>query len=354
MYSLLSTFITDKIISFPDSFIRLFSEMDAISAISLIVGMVLLLVEIFQPGFGVFGILGAFIVCAGIINRMINFGDFAMLFILVFIVIFLSTIGFLLMSRIARAEWLSRTPILTMGKEIVAEPIDHVKLIGKQGVVISSLNPNGKAKIEENYYDVISKDNSKIARGDEIIVSSIDGKNIFVQSLTIKTAQTSKKSSGTKTKTLDKIKVDDFVETKIITNEVSFANPEILNKKVETKNNIETKSKSSTSSTNKSKATKTTGATKSMGSKPKVVGEVTQKKTTNVRKVDKVEQISMPSTADEKVKDTPKKTVQRKTPAKSTVNSTTKTAANKTTSSAKKVSTSKNTTRTKTIDKEQD
>ena len=51
-----------------------FTEIGWIPAICLILGMILIIVEIFQPGFGFFGIAGGILVVIGIIVRIYNSG----------------------------------------------------------------------------------------------------------------------------------------------------------------------------------------------------------------------------------------------------------------------------------------
>lgn len=51
-----------------------FSDIGWVPAICLILGMILIIVEIFQPGFGFFGITGGILVVVGIIVRIYNNG----------------------------------------------------------------------------------------------------------------------------------------------------------------------------------------------------------------------------------------------------------------------------------------
>lgn len=172
-------------ISFWESFVLLFAEMDVISAVCLLVGIVLVLVEIFQPGFGVFGIVGAIILLAGVIIRMCNNGNLAMLFIMLFFIFLFAVIGFLIMARLAKSGWLSRTPIV-QNKSAVPVGItegtkDFSSLIGSMGISTTILRPVGKAKISDDVYDVISKDGLVVEADEKIIVVGIEGQKILVE-----------------------------------------------------------------------------------------------------------------------------------------------------------------------------
>lgn len=62
------------------SFIELFTGMSAVVAILFILGIVMCVVEIFMPGFGVFGIGGIVCMALAILLRMLDGGNGWMLF----------------------------------------------------------------------------------------------------------------------------------------------------------------------------------------------------------------------------------------------------------------------------------
>lgn len=171
--------------TFWQSFVLLFTEMDVLSAVCLLVGIVLVLVEIFQPGFGIFGIVGAVILLAGVIIRMINGGDLAMLFIMIFFIFLFAIIGFLIMAKMFKSGWLNRTPIVQNKSAVPVGTTEGTKdfssLIGAEGISTTSLRPIGRAKIKDDVYDVISKDGSMIDANEKIIVVGIEGQKILVE-----------------------------------------------------------------------------------------------------------------------------------------------------------------------------
>ena len=60
--------------TFWQEFALVFSEIGWAAAICLIVGLIFIVVEIFQPGFGFFGITGSVLVIVGIVIRVYNHG----------------------------------------------------------------------------------------------------------------------------------------------------------------------------------------------------------------------------------------------------------------------------------------
>ena len=94
-----------------NEFIQLFTQMSPIAAICLIVGLILAIIEIFQPGIGIFGTLGAILLVVGVVIRMAAGGTFQQLFYMVFCIVLILVATFLLMIRMARMGWLTKTAL---------------------------------------------------------------------------------------------------------------------------------------------------------------------------------------------------------------------------------------------------
>ena len=165
--------------------VTLFTEMHVIPAVCLILGVILSIIEIFTPGYGIFGILGAILVALGIIFRMIFGGSLAQLFIMVFIIAFVVIIAFMIMVRSAKYGWLSRSPIIQNGsalsKEYLAkEDKVNARLLGKEGIVKAECRPVGRIEADEELYDVISEGDF-IPLGTVVRIIAIEGNKIVVK-----------------------------------------------------------------------------------------------------------------------------------------------------------------------------
>jgi len=63
---------------------------------------------------------------------------------------------------------------------VVSQDMELVKLIGKQGTVVNDLRPAGRAEIDGQSFDVVST-GDYIEKGEEVIVSEVDGNRIVVK-----------------------------------------------------------------------------------------------------------------------------------------------------------------------------
>jgi len=165
----------------------LFSEMGVIPAICLLAGLVLMIIEVFQPGFGIFGGLGGILTIVGIALRVADSGSanpFAILFLLLLFITLIIAAAFIIMVRSARYGWLKRTPLFEEGTAVNKEFSDGTKnysyLIGKKGITTTNLRPIGYASIEGDTYDVVAE-GFFIGKDELIKVIAVEGVKIMVK-----------------------------------------------------------------------------------------------------------------------------------------------------------------------------
>ncbi|MGI6213593.1 MAG: NfeD family protein [Christensenellales bacterium] len=164
----------------------LFSTISIGAAICLIVGLVFIIVEIFQPGFGVFGTLGI-ILCILSVYLHVSQGHgspLAQAFLMIFIICACIVTAFLIMLSSAKKGWISRSPLIKKGavlNEGIAESTkDYTNLMGAIGVATTDLRPVGRAQIGGELYDVVA-DGFYIAKGEGVRVTGIEGVKILVR-----------------------------------------------------------------------------------------------------------------------------------------------------------------------------
>ncbi|MGI6701356.1 MAG: NfeD family protein [Christensenellales bacterium] len=167
--------------------VLLFSEMGVVPAICLLAGLVLMIIEVFQPGFGIFGGLGAILTIIGIALRVADSGSanpFAILFLLLLFITLIITAAFIIMVKSSRYGWLKRTPFFEEGTAVNADFSEGTKdfsfLIGKKGITITNLRPAGFASIDGENYDVTAE--GFFIEKDELIkVVAVEGIKITVK-----------------------------------------------------------------------------------------------------------------------------------------------------------------------------
>lgn len=165
-------------------FAVIFTEMHWIPMLLLCVGAVFLIVEVFIPGLGFFGISGALSIIAGIIVRICQGLNVTQSLVLILIV--LGFFVFLTMFMVFSAKYgiLGRTGLFetktSLSRDYNQVDRQRRKLIGKSGKTVTKLSLAGKAKINGKIYNVVSM-NSFIDEGSNIKVVEIRDNDIIVR-----------------------------------------------------------------------------------------------------------------------------------------------------------------------------
>ena len=165
-------------------FAQIFTEMNWIPALLLILGVVLMLIEVFVPGFGFFGISGIVSLVAGIIVRICQGLNLTQSLALILIVFGFFTIATFFMVFSAQHGILGRTGLFetraTISKDYNVASRQLRKLVGRSGKAVTNLSLAGKAKIHGKIYDVVSI-TSYIEEGSNIKVVEIKDNTIMVR-----------------------------------------------------------------------------------------------------------------------------------------------------------------------------
>ena len=177
----------NKKMTFWQEFALVFSEIGWAAAICLIVGLIFIVVEIFQPGFGFFGITGSVLVIVGIVIRVYNHGGgnpIIQLFILLAVVMLVLVAAFTCMVFSMKRGYLSRTGFVNKDTAVsvgrTAGTADYDGLVGKEGVTLCALRPAGSVKIDDKVYDVVSNA-MFIAKDCKVVVDYVEGGKIVVK-----------------------------------------------------------------------------------------------------------------------------------------------------------------------------
>ncbi|MBD5087008.1 MAG: hypothetical protein HDT32_06620 [Clostridiales bacterium] len=166
-----------------------FGEIGILPAILLILGTILIIVEIFQPGFGVFGITGIILVALGIGIRLFTSRNGNLLiqfFVMVLSVTIVVGVALIVMVHSMKKGRLSRTSLVqnstAVPSGITKGTENFTDLVGKSGVAETVLRPSGNATIDGKLYSVVAQ-SSLIESGKNIVVISVEGVKITVKEI---------------------------------------------------------------------------------------------------------------------------------------------------------------------------
>ncbi len=159
----------------------MFETINTVSIVLFAAGMLLLLIEMFIPGFGVFGGLGlaALVLCIFFQARSVEEG--LLLFLIIGAIVVL--LG-LITARSFKRGWLYRSSLVlkdTEDKEAgyVASD-DYSRFKGKMGVSTTPLRPAGTALLDGEKADVVTE-GEFIPSGTRIEVINVLGSRIIVK-----------------------------------------------------------------------------------------------------------------------------------------------------------------------------
>ena len=165
-------------------FLELFADYGFVSMMVMIFGLVMCMIEVIVPGFGVFGILGSFFTIGGAISRMILGTNWMQILAMFILVVAIIAVSVLLVTIFARIGLLGKVSIV---QEKTVVPTDYekpskeqLKLVGKIGFAHTVFKPSGKLVLNGNIYDAIS-DGEFIEQGEKIKVVEIKNNNIIVK-----------------------------------------------------------------------------------------------------------------------------------------------------------------------------
>ena len=155
----------------------LFSNMP--TAICLLLGAALMIVEVFLPGFGLPGISGIVLIGAGIILTAMHFGaSVAVAVLLVVVAVLAVLISFAL--RHASRGGMKNSKLFLSEKEEFHNKNDMLVLVGNKGKTLSVLRPAGIGEFDGVRLNVVTE-GGFIERDKPIEIVSVDGSRIVVR-----------------------------------------------------------------------------------------------------------------------------------------------------------------------------
>ena len=146
-------------------------------------GIVMFIVEMFTPGFGVAGGLGIASFAAIIVMQFLANSLTSALIVTAVLVLLLAVIIVLFIRSfqkgvISRSKLINTTAVEGDSSPVIKEK--SMSLVGKTGTAVTALRPSGIADIDGVRMNVSTYGNF-IEPGKEVVVTAVEGLNIFVK-----------------------------------------------------------------------------------------------------------------------------------------------------------------------------
>ncbi len=153
-----------------------------VQAILFIVGLVLMLIEVFTPGYGIAGGAGVVLIIIGIILTASNLFEAMMM---VFILLVIIAVLLAIIIRSARRGRLSKKLILknaSSQQEGFSSTVDYRDWVGKTGTALTMLRPSGTGLFDGKRLDVVSA-GSFIDKDAAIKIVYTEGRRVVVEDI---------------------------------------------------------------------------------------------------------------------------------------------------------------------------
>lgn len=173
--------------------VSLFNGYGAIPMIIILAGVILCIVEVFVPGFGIFGILGGTFTIGGVVARMIMGATLDQFLIMILSVASLVVLAIIIMLISAKVGWIKYSPLIEDKTSISVnygkDDKQLLKMLGKVTFATTEFKPTGKFEFNGETFEA-STYGEFISKGEKIQIVEVKADKVFV-----------KKSSGVNGKT---------------------------------------------------------------------------------------------------------------------------------------------------------
>lgn len=167
-----------------ESLFSLFDNLGIIAMIIFAIGIIFCIVEIFIPGFGVFGITGTILIAGGIIFRYLLDKNIEHLIIMIMFVITVVFIAAIIMLYSAKHGLLGHSPIIESKTSISVnysnDNKDFLKLLGKITFADTKFTPVGKFTLDGLTYEARTY-GEYIEKGTKVQVVEVSGDTIYIK-----------------------------------------------------------------------------------------------------------------------------------------------------------------------------
>ncbi|HPF54295.1 MAG TPA: NfeD family protein [Eubacteriales bacterium] len=152
--------------------------------ICLVVGICLVIAEMFVPGFGVMGFLGVACLIAVIVMQYTTnnpvvasvIAAIALLLLIIALVLFLRSMRY---GKLSKSQLIQNAKIDTVSSPIEAEK--HENLVGKVVTAVTPLRPTGMVELEGGKRINVQTYGNFVESGTKVEIVAVEGLNVFVK-----------------------------------------------------------------------------------------------------------------------------------------------------------------------------
>ncbi len=145
----------------------------------LLVGIALLVVEVFVPGFGIPGICGSILLILGIVMTFNTYGTLAGLGVTI-VALALAGLSVSMSLKSAATGKISKSELILRDTMKPEEDHELEAFIGKEGVTMTVLRPAGIAEFDGVRLNVVTEGNF-VSKDVKVCVSHVEGTKIVVK-----------------------------------------------------------------------------------------------------------------------------------------------------------------------------
>ena len=158
---------------------ELISGMSLVTVVSVTLGLMLIVIEFFQPAYRYPTYCGCALVLLGITVRMLGGGTMIMLFYMVFTCAAVLLALHMIMLAVHKKAWLTQSLALKLRRSIEDE--GYERLLGREGVATTDIDGTGHMAIDDVNFFVCGDE--FIEKGCLVRVVSVDGDSIKVETV---------------------------------------------------------------------------------------------------------------------------------------------------------------------------
>lgn len=155
----------------------LFGDMSFVVIVLGVAGLALVIVEFFQPMYGIGAGSGSALIVAAVVVRMLAYGTEGMLFFMLFFVACILLVSHALMLRLHKREWLTQSVYAT--EEPDNEDDIYSFLLSLEGTATTRIDGYGHMSINDVNFYVTAE--SPIQKGERVRVVKVEGDRIVVR-----------------------------------------------------------------------------------------------------------------------------------------------------------------------------
>ena len=148
--------------------------------IVLIIGILLIGVEFYLPGFGFPGIAGIIFTAAGVFLTGRSFQERVIVGVVAIVIIAVMLVISIVIFSSKKVKSPIKLDADLQGKNLFIDEKDMEYLIGKKGIAITDLKPAGKGEFEGIKFDILSA-NYYIKKDSAIVITEVKNNRIIVE-----------------------------------------------------------------------------------------------------------------------------------------------------------------------------